>query len=630
MGSEVGGLSETNARAVKEAHGANASLFGDLKGRKRIDALTEHAWEQRGKNIHSSLHLLDYTEGVLQRNCPSYRRGLAGILSKRAYLCYLGGNAREGLKPALNGYNLFKQLRKRSDVAHPATTVGLIYLELGQTEEAHQFLKEAYHIYSELNFQPGIGVAMANMGLLAGKCERNREAKSYYSQALAVMKETGHEMGVANMYNNLGAIAFKEKRFREALGLLRQSLRVNRRLGNHTFVGIVLGNIGACYVGLGKPNRAWQILDHADARHKMGGGSEPYPSSEVTRIRILGDKDSQHYRIAEAIRRAEALREKATDQETVLELLELIPELYTKAGLLHEAIRHYRGFIEFKKTAAIAEANLRADYAEVVANITSAREREAAERRQRVQLAKINRKLHDLNCRKDDFLRMIAHDLKTSAVVVQALSKMNLSEASDQASARAQDDRLTLMASNHILQLIENLKDVDAIESNASKRPFELVDSNSLLLQWIRQNRLEAKIKGITLLKRLDPNLPLVETNPLSLNRIIDNLLSNAIKFSPPNSTVILSSQLQEDRVHLTVRDQGPGIPPSEKKRLFKKFSRLSPKPTMGEASTGLGLFTAYRLSEILGATLTQENHPEGGAVFCLSFSIEPRKAPSK
>lgn len=605
------------------------ALFPDLKGKKRIDALIDLAWQSRGKNVRDALATLAHAEALLDERYPDHNRARASILAKRGFLLYLSGRAKDGLLPALEGFELFVRLKNKSDIAHTCTTIGILYLELGQTEEANKFLKEAYSLYTELKFQPGIGVALANMGLLAAKGEHNEDAAKYYSRALEVMRESGNLLGASTMLNNLGTIAYKDKRFREALSLLRQSLNINHRLGNHTYVALILGNICCCYVDVNQPDRAWKLLDMADASYRRGGVPELPPSLEIARIRVLGEKSSKHYDIIEAIRRAEGLRQKTTDKESILELMELIPELYTKAGQLHDAIRHYKAFIEFKKKAAIAEANLRADYAEVVANIAHAREREKAERRQRVELAKVNRKLQELNGRKDDFLRMIAHDLKTSAVVVQALSKMNLSQPGDGDAARAQDDRLTLMASNHILQLIENLKDIDAIESDALSRPFEWIDPNSLLVQWMRQYRLEARIKGITLLKDLDPTLPLVESNPLSLSRIIDNLLSNAIKFSPPDSTITLSSQTEGRMISLAVRDQGPGVPDGEQKLLFKKFSRLSPKPTMGEASTGLGLYTAKKLSASLGAALTYQNHPEGGAVFRLSFPSEPTAAPT-
>jgi signal transduction histidine kinase len=148
----------------------------------------------------------------------------------------------------------------------------------------------------------------------------------------------------------------------------------------------------------------------------------------------------------------------------------------------------------------------------------------------------------------------------------------------------------------------------------------------------VRQNRLEAKIKDIRLDLKIADSLPMLETNRLGLNRIFDNLLSNAIKFSPLGSTVTITLNQCDAQLVIRVRDEGPGILESERKLLFKKFGRLSSKPTMGEASTGLGLYISKELSHSMGADLTVENDPRGGAVFSLSLPIEPslRKGPPK
>ena len=68
--------------------------------------------------------------------------------------------------------------------------------------------------------------------------------------------------------------------------------------------------------------------------------------------------------------------------------------------------------------------------------------------------------------------------------------------------------------------------------------------------------------------------------------------------------------------VLLEVQDEGPGIPPDEQDRLFTKFSRLSPRPTGGEPSTGLGLYIVERLVSAMGGAVACESEPPGGAVF--------------
>ena len=72
----------------------------------------------------------------------------------------------------------------------------------------------------------------------------------------------------------------------------------------------------------------------------------------------------------------------------------------------------------------------------------------------------------------------------------------------------------------------------------------------------------------------------------------------------------------------VAVRDQGPGIPESERDRLFKDFGRMSTKPTGGEKSTGLGLAICRKIVDAHHGTITAENLPGGGCVFRFTLPI--------
>lgn len=220
-------------------------LFLDKRGNRRIDALVDFAWDLRARNLNYATTVIDYAESLLKNSARPYRKGMAAILTKRAFFYYLQRTPDKGLQHALQGLNIYKKLKRKSDVAHTSTTVGLIYLEMGETEEAHGYLKEAYRIYQELKFSPGLGVALTNLGLLAAKCQRNREAARYYRDALSEIGENGNKVALSNILNNIGATEFNEKKYVAALHWFRQSLRLNRQQGNDTHTGIVLVNIAS-------------------------------------------------------------------------------------------------------------------------------------------------------------------------------------------------------------------------------------------------------------------------------------------------------------------------------------------------------------------------------------------------
>ncbi len=97
---------------------------------------------------------------------------------------------------------------------------------------------------------------------------------------------------------------------------------------------------------------------------------------------------------------------------------------------------------------------------------------------------------------------------------------------------------------------------------------------------------------------------------------MIDNLLDNALKFSPPGSRIWIDLFKLGVAAIVSVTDQGQGIPDAELHRLFGTFSRLSNKPTGGEASNGLGLSTVRRIIEAHDGVVGVESRVGRGSSF--------------
>lgn len=112
----------------------------------------------------------------------------------------------------------------------------------------------------------------------------------------------------------------------------------------------------------------------------------------------------------------------------------------------------------------------------------------------------------------------------------------------------------------------------------------------------------------------------IAQADPARLQQVLNNLVSNAIKFSPPNSTITLRSSIESGGVRVYVADQGPGIPENEREKLFKEFSKLTPRPTGGESSTGLGLWIVKHMVLLQGGTVGVDCPPEGGSIFWVAL----------
>ncbi len=114
----------------------------------------------------------------------------------------------------------------------------------------------------------------------------------------------------------------------------------------------------------------------------------------------------------------------------------------------------------------------------------------------------------------------------------------------------------------------------------------------------------------------------LVEADRAALEQVLDNLVSNALKFSPSGKTVrVVIGQSADGRGECRVIDQGPGFTDQDKEQIFRRYRRLSARPTGGEPSTGLGLSIVRKLMQDMRGDLRFESTPNQGATFILAFA---------
>jgi signal transduction histidine kinase len=96
----------------------------------------------------------------------------------------------------------------------------------------------------------------------------------------------------------------------------------------------------------------------------------------------------------------------------------------------------------------------------------------------------------------------------------------------------------------------------------------------------------------------------------------MDNLIANAIEHSPKDGLVTVSVTLCDEGVEIAVSDQGPGVPPEFRERIFEKFQRLENRKSLPGANRGLGLTFCRLAVEAHGGTIWVDDSPGGGALF--------------
>jgi signal transduction histidine kinase len=213
----------------------------------------------------------------------------------------------------------------------------------------------------------------------------------------------------------------------------------------------------------------------------------------------------------------------------------------------------------------------------------------------------------------------IAHELRTPLAVQQA----NLEAVLDGVYPLDKKSIQVVLDQNHTLRLlVEDLRLlslVDAGELSLLQKPIELVGYVRTFLDKFTP-RLQTK--QLTLHADLPDTAIEMTTDALRLEQILTNLMQNAVTHSPEKGELFFTLARSADRVTITLRDMGSGIPPDLLPVLFERFSKGSAKDRDKE-STGLGLAISRKLAQALGGDLKARNHPQGGAEFSLTFVIK-------
>jgi two-component system sensor histidine kinase VicK len=108
------------------------------------------------------------------------------------------------------------------------------------------------------------------------------------------------------------------------------------------------------------------------------------------------------------------------------------------------------------------------------------------------------------------------------------------------------------------------------------------------------------------------------------------NLVENAVKYSPDGGPVTVAVGGSDEHVVWKVADQGLGIPPAERRRVFEKFYRLDPNMTRGIGGTGLGLYICRELVDRLDGRIWVEGNNGKGSTFCVELPVATKTVPAK
>ncbi|MCV6806812.1 sensor histidine kinase, partial [Achromobacter ruhlandii] len=216
------------------------------------------------------------------------------------------------------------------------------------------------------------------------------------------------------------------------------------------------------------------------------------------------------------------------------------------------------------------------------------------------------------------FVGDAAHELR-SPLAALTLQLQSLRRAPDDASRQLAEQRLAT-GIERATRLVEQLLSMARQENTAESLPAEPVDLADTLRLALSETLAAANAKDIAVEMRGEPQA-WIRGRRDDLVLLARNLLDNAIKYTPAGGHIDIRLETSADQVLLLIDDNGPGIPPEERGRVFDRFYRIEGNTQHG---SGLGLAIARAVAQRHGATITLEDAPDGGLRAKVSFPRAP------
>lgn len=245
------------------------------------------------------------------------------------------------------------------------------------------------------------------------------------------------------------------------------------------------------------------------------------------------------------------------------------------------------------------------------------------------ELQATNEKISALNAEMQEVMGIVSHDLKNPIAAV--IGFVDVLQESRHLSLDSEQTREILrqisITGERMMTLLRNLLDVNALEYGTIAANSMPLNINTIARVVGEEYKNQADAKDITV-HFIEAPHDLILGDEMMTYQIFVNLVSNAIKYSPSGKNIYIKTSngksAGQETVRFSVRDEGPGISATDREKLFKRFMKLSARPTAGEDSTGLGLFIVKKMVEAMKGKVWCESEQGQGATFIVEFPLQP------
>ena len=217
-----------------------------------------------------------------------------------------------------------------------------------------------------------------------------------------------------------------------------------------------------------------------------------------------------------------------------------------------------------------------------------------------------------------NFVSAVSHEFRTPLTSMRHLTELLAANRVSSEERKAQYYQLLAHETERLHHMVESLLSFGRMQAGPSAWRLEPADTGELVRGVVEEFRRDPRSRGREVVCEAEDDLPPIRADREALSRAVSNLLENAAKYSEPGAPIRVLARRAGDWVHISVKDEGPGIPREEQKKLFERFVRGDEARRAGVRGIGVGLALVKSVAEAHGGSVRLASEPGRGSMFTL------------
>lgn len=547
------------------------------------------------------------------------KQGIASVLLNISNAYQAIGQFDIALENLLKALSIQEELNDSYGIAITANNIGGIYFKLGHIETALGYLEQALSWFRGGGSLFDISKTLCNIGHMYGQQKNYDKALEYQSEALSIARSIDDQQNIAATISSMGRIYFQTNETATALSYHATALKIMRDIGDKHGELESLRYIGDIYQYKHENKRALKYyVCGIDLAQQINASNEEATLHDCCSRAYESLKEYErslfHFKRAADIRN-EIL---ASDKQKLIAVMEIRfniertsreREIYRLRNVeLAEAITALQ-----EKTTALASAYEDLENQQEITNAINS------------ELENANTQLQELNNEKNELLGIVTHDVKNLVagikLAAEGIRRYKLTK--DDKLMQTTTERI-LNAATNITTLITGLLDTNAIETGMISYNLQPTDVETTVLEVMEHYETMLEHKELKAFFSCTHSMQ-AHVDPDRFREALDNIYSNAVKYSPKGKHIHVHITTNAGFAEISVQDQGQGFTEEDLLHVFKKFKKLSARPTGGEHSSGLGLSIAKKLIQQMGGEIELQSSAGNGARFTIKVLLSNR-----